>query len=169
VNQLLYFLLNVKASLLSTGGLGNVPSLHADLIRRSMATEKQFAAALAVGQLSPGPNGMWVVALGFGLGGLSGALISLLAICVPAGLVLVIRSFYKKHKDHAAVNGFIWGLTVAMVIEFGGTMANLVHNVKPFWLGATVASIAFLVSLRTKLPVVLIIGIAAIAGLLFKP
>ena len=38
------FLLTLKASLLSPGGLGNVPSLHDDLIARGAVTERQLAA-----------------------------------------------------------------------------------------------------------------------------
>ena len=65
-----YFLLVLKASLLSTGGLGNVPGLHDDLVAtRGWVTERQFAESIAVGQTSPGPNGVWVISLGYMIGG----------------------------------------------------------------------------------------------------
>ncbi|MCD6289887.1 MAG: chromate transporter, partial [Anaerolineae bacterium] len=54
MNPLIYFLLFLKGSLFSTGGLGNLPILHGDFIARGWATESDFVQALAVGQLSPG-------------------------------------------------------------------------------------------------------------------
>ena len=68
-----YFWAFLKASLFSTGGTGNLPSLHADLIPAHVATTQHFAEALAIGQLSPGPTGLWVVGLGYLTRGLAGA------------------------------------------------------------------------------------------------
>ena len=59
----LYFWLFFKASLFSTGGTGNLPSLHADLPAHGWASEQQFGEALTIGQVSPGPTGLWVVSL----------------------------------------------------------------------------------------------------------
>jgi len=64
IEPLLYFWLILKASLFSTGGNGNLPSIHADMLARGWATERHFAEALAIGQIRPGPNGLWVVCLG---------------------------------------------------------------------------------------------------------
>ena len=53
INPLLFFWEFLKASLFSTGGLGNLPFLHKDLIALGWATESDFITALAVGQVSP--------------------------------------------------------------------------------------------------------------------
>ena len=47
IEPLLYFWLLLKASLVSTGGSGNLPSLHGDLLARGWASERQFAESLA--------------------------------------------------------------------------------------------------------------------------
>jgi chromate transporter len=44
ISPLVYFLLFFKASLFSTGGLSNLPSLHQDLIGNSWANEADFGA-----------------------------------------------------------------------------------------------------------------------------
>src|SRR5919199_5429647 len=75
---LIYFWLMLKASFFATSGTGNIPSLHADLLARGWATERQFAESLAVGQISPGPSGLWVVSLGYLTAGLPGALLALI-------------------------------------------------------------------------------------------
>ncbi len=82
-NPLLYLLLFLKASLFSSGGFSNLPSLHQDLLSNGWATEAEFGQALAIGQISPGPNGLWVISLGYLTGGYLGALLALIAITVP--------------------------------------------------------------------------------------
>ncbi|MFI5270051.1 MAG: chromate transporter, partial [Chloroflexota bacterium] len=59
------FLLFLKASALSFGGLGGLPILHQDLVLRNVPdVDRLVGQALAVGRLSPGPNGLYVVSLG---------------------------------------------------------------------------------------------------------
>jgi len=49
----------------STGGFSNLPSLHQDLLANGWASEADFAESIAIGQISPGPNGLWVICLGY--------------------------------------------------------------------------------------------------------
>src|SRR2546422_2464064 len=65
INPFIYFLLFLKASLFSTGGFSNLPSLHQDLIANGWAKEVDFGQSIAIGQISPGPNGLWVISLGY--------------------------------------------------------------------------------------------------------
>ena len=46
------FLLFLKASLFSTGGFSNLPSLHQDLTANGWAKETDFGQSLAIGQIS---------------------------------------------------------------------------------------------------------------------
>jgi chromate transporter len=115
INPLLYFWLFLKASLFSSGGTGNLPSLHADLIPARLATEPQFAEALTIGQLAPGPNGLWSVSLGFLTGGWLGAILALVAITLPPFLILAVERLYRRIESHPAVEGFVRGLSLAIV------------------------------------------------------
>ena len=65
IDPLQFFLIFLKASLLSFGGLGNLPFLHTDLIALGWAQESDFLTAIAVGQMSPGPTGLWSISLGY--------------------------------------------------------------------------------------------------------
>jgi chromate transporter len=115
INPLLYFWIFLKASLFSSGGTGNLPSLHNDLIPARLATETQFAEALTIGQLAPGPNGLWSVSLGFLTYGWLGAVLSLIAITVPPFLILAVERLYRRIESHPAVEGFVRGLSLAIV------------------------------------------------------
>ncbi len=61
IDPLVYLWLLLKASLFTTGGSGNIPILYQEMIPRGWATDRQFAEALAIGQISPGPTGLWVI------------------------------------------------------------------------------------------------------------
>ena len=65
INPLIYFLLFLKASLFSSGGFSNLPSLHQDLLGNGWANDTDFGQSIAIGQISPGPNGLWVISLGY--------------------------------------------------------------------------------------------------------
>ncbi|MBC8103777.1 MAG: chromate transporter [Cytophagales bacterium] len=117
-DPLLYFWFFVKASLFSSGGTGNLPSLHADLITAGFATESQFAESLTIGQLAPGPNGLWSVSLGYLTGGWGGAALALIAALLPPFLILAVERLYRRIESHPAVEGFVRGLSLAIVGVF---------------------------------------------------
>ena len=76
MNPWLLFWLLLKASLFSTSGTGNLPILHTDLLALGWATDHNFAEALAIGQISPGPTGLWVISLAFLVDGVRGSLLA---------------------------------------------------------------------------------------------
>lgn len=165
MNVFQFFFLVLKASLFSTSGMGNVPSLHSDLIARGWTTEHQFAESLAVGQVAPGPNGLWVISLGYLIGGLPGALAALGAICLPPLLVIVLDRFYHRVEHQPAVEGFVRGLSLAVVGVFVVVLLRLLQgaglDVRSVMI--TLASVGL--GLTKRVPVIAILVIAAVAGL----
>src|SRR5579871_5903674 len=107
INPALYFLLFLKASLFSTGGLSNLPSLHQDLLGAGWAVDAEFGESIAIGQISPGPNGLWVISLGYLTYGYLGAALALIAIILPALLVLVVAAIYNRIKEQRWVEGLM--------------------------------------------------------------
>jgi len=66
VNVLDLFLVFLKASFLSSGGLAPLPLLQQELIgQRSLLDSADFASALAIGRIGPGPNGKFVLSIGY--------------------------------------------------------------------------------------------------------
>ena len=133
IHPLELFWIMFKAALLSTSGTGNLPIVHQDLLAGGWATDRQFAESLAIGQISPGPSGLWVISLGYLVDGLRGAALTLLAIALPPLLVLVlVHGFYRRWGSHPATQGFVRGLSLAVVgifvIVLGGIM-NFAGNV----------------------------------------
>lgn len=156
----------LKSSLLSTGGMGNVPIVHADLVVANLATERQFTSAMAIGQLSPGPTGLWIVALGYALGGLWGALATVVAVSLPPLLSLGVAALYRRANEHPGVEGLVGGLGLTVAGVSGGTMLFLIgsEGLRPLPIGIAVG--ALLLGLHGRLPTSLVILAGALAGLL---
>jgi chromate transporter len=127
IDALLLFWLMFKAALFSTSGSGNLPILHQDLLARGWATDRNFAESLAIGQISPGPSGLWVISLGYLLDGLRGALLTLVAITLPPLVVLLIDGFYRRYGDHPALQGFVRGLSLAVSGIFFVVLAGIMN------------------------------------------
>ncbi len=168
MNPLLYFWLFLKASLFSTGGMGNLPSLHADLMARRWATERHFAESLMIGQISPGPNGLWVICLGYLTDGLTGALLAVVAITLPPLLILLVDKLYRRVQDHPAVEGFVRGLSLAVVGIFAVVLAALLRSGGVEVRGVLIALAAAGLGLTRRVPLIVILGLGALAGIVLR-
>jgi chromate transporter len=165
-HSLALFWIMFRAALLSTTGTGNLPIVHQDLLSRGWATDRQFAESLAIGQISPGPTGLWVISLGYLVGGLRGAALTLVAIALPPVLVLVlVHGLYRRWGHHPATQGFVRGLGLAVAGIFvivltgimntaGWTSTNLMITLGAIVLGAT-----------RRVPVLAVLVLAAIVGI----
>ncbi len=161
-----YFWLFLKASLFSTSGLGNLPSLHADLIPLGWASDRQFAEALTVGQVSPGPSGLWAISLGYLTAGMAGALLSTVALCIPPFAVLLVDRLHRQIGEHPAVRGFVRGLGLTVNGIFVIVMLDLLlaEGLSPPTL--LIAAGAVGLALTRRVPVLVILLLAAGAGIL---
>ncbi len=161
MNPFHYFWITLKAFLLSTGGFGPLPSIHQDLVPFGYAQERNFTEALSVGQLSPGPNGLWVVALGFLIGGLPFAIMAALAAMLPPLIILLIQRVYQRVAHLPATHGFLDGLGLAIigvgVIVLGSLLFSGGFN--PVLIAISIAAAG--ATLLRRLPSIVIIAIAA--------
>ena len=165
MDWLTFFWYVLKSYLFSTGGFGPLPSLHADLLARSWATEKQFTEALAVGQLSPGPNGLWVVSLSYLVAGVPGAVLATIALLLPPMFVLFVERGYLKIAMHPATQGLLDGV-VLVIVGIGVTiLADLLRNTDFDASTVAIVAISALLAISRRLPVNAILVAAALAGL----
>lgn len=166
IDPLNYFWLLLKASLFSTGGQGNLPSLYTDFVTRGWAGDAQFAEALAIGQLSPGPSGLWVISLGYLTYGLPGALLAALAICLPPLAVLLIAAVHRRVGDHPAIEGFMRGLGLAVAGVFFVVMLVLLRDTGIDWRSVLLVVSGAALGATRRLPVPIVLLLAGAAGAL---
>lgn len=167
MNPLALFGFLIKASLLSFSGMGNLPSLHADLHGRGWATDRQFVEAIAVGQVSPGPTGLWVVSLGYLVDGVRGALLATAAIVIPPFLVLALERVYRRIRHLRVVQGFVHGLGLGVVGTFAVVLMQILKSSTDVRALGFVLAGLLLASVR-RIPVALVIAGSAAAGILLR-
>jgi len=78
--------------------------------------ERQFADAVAVGKLTPGPVLLMATFIGYVAHGLSGAIVATFTIfAAPFVLVVVLGSWLLRMRSRRAVRAALRGLTPAVV------------------------------------------------------
>ena len=168
MSLVLYFWLFLKASLFSTGGMGNLPSLHRDLIVRRWAMEKQFAESLTIGQVAPGPNGLWVVSLGYLTHGLAGACLATIAVTLPPLLVILLDRIYRVHRDHPMVVGFVRGMSLAVVGSFAVVIAGMLASSRVTRTSGILCCLSVYLGATKRVSAPVIILGAALIGILVR-
>ncbi len=166
MNPGLLFLYVLRAALLSSGGMGNISSLHNSFVPRGLATDAQFGQALTVGQLAPGPNGLWVVSLGYLMLGPWGSVAALAGILIPPLLIVWIEKLYSRVQHHPAAEGLVRGLNLAVVGAFVPVLIKLMNGPGVSLLTVSLAVAAFGLGWIKKLPVLAIVAACGAVGVL---
>ena len=165
-HHLLLFWIMFRAALLSTTGTGNLPIVHQDLLSRGWATDRQFAESLAIGQISPGPTGLWVISLGYFVGGLRGAALTLVAIALPPLLVFVlVHGLYRRWSYHPAIQGFVRGLGLAVAGVFVIVLTGIMNTAGWNSTNLIITLGAIVLGAMRRVPVLVVLVLAAIVGI----
>lgn len=105
-------------SLFAVGGAAAaVPEMHRIAVEvQHWMTDKQFADAYAIAQLSPGPNVLIVTLIGYAVAGLPGALAATLAMCLPTALLAYSVSRYLNRAGESRWPALIQAALVPLSI-----------------------------------------------------
>jgi chromate transporter len=166
--DLALFLVLLKDSALALGGLGSLPLVRQDLVATGIATDAQVVQALAIGRLSTGPNGLWIVSLGYQIGGWTGALAALVATSVPPLVMVPLTMVARRFLMTAWFAGLVRGAALATAGLLASTGVSLIApdlTAAALWqLAVGVAAIVLTYQGRVH-PGVVVIG-GALAGAL---
>lgn len=159
------------------GGISVVPGMHRYLVvQQSWLTEGQFTSSVALAQIAPGPNVLFVALMGWNVGinaggmhlALLGALLCLLGIVLPSSLLtLWATRWAQRNQTRRGVRAFKQGMTPLVVALLLSTAWLLMTpSVTPqtqwtFWL---VAVAALLVLWRTRVNFVWVLLAGAMCG-----
>ena len=104
MNLVLLYLLLLKATFTSFSGLASLPMIRSDFVmHHRVLTDRQLNTAVAAGRLGPGPAGIYVVSVGYLVGGIPGACVGWLAVITPAFLIIPMIRFLGKRAEHRRV------------------------------------------------------------------
>ena len=109
------------------GGPSVIPLIKAEALSRGWATEEQFLDTLALGNTLPGPIAVKLAwALGQQAGGLVGAAVAVVALCLPGvALMTTLAALFGRFRDQPAVAGMMRGARAAAVGMLAWTAISL--------------------------------------------
>jgi chromate transporter len=141
-------------SLFAVGGANAaVPEMHRIAVEvHHWMTEKQFADAFAISQLSPGPNVLIVTLIGYAVAGVAGALGATLAMCVPTAVLayFVSRRLARSSASRwpAVIRAALVPLSIGLMAASGLVVAQAADKT---WLAALVTVTVAIVAATTRL------------------
>jgi chromate transporter len=114
MNLVLLYLLLFKAVITSFSGMASLPVVRHDfVVTRHVLTDRQLNAAIVAGQTGPGPNGLYLVSVGYFAAGLPGAFAGLIALITPAFLIIPLMSWIGKYANIPRIRGAIRAVILA--------------------------------------------------------
>jgi chromate transporter len=108
------------------GGFAVIPHLKAMVATHGWATDRQFADAVAIGKLTPGPVLLMATFLGYLEQGVAGAAVATVAIfAAPFLLVVLLGTWLDRMRSRRWVRSALRGLTPAVVGLMAGAAITL--------------------------------------------
>jgi chromate transporter len=171
VSELALFLTFLKDSALSLGGLGALPLIRQDLVAPGFVTDAQVVQALALGRLSTGPNGLWIVSLGYFAAGPLGAVLALLACSLPPLVMIPATELSRRFLLTAPFAGLVRGASLAtagLLLSTGVTLVAPDAGVATWW-QIVLGVIAIALTLQGRIhPGIVVFGGACVGVILAR-
>jgi chromate transporter len=166
------FVYFAKAGLFVFGsGLAVVPFLYGGVVQgHHWLTDHQFVDAVAVAMITPGPVVITVAFIGYLVAGVAGATAAALGIFWPVYFIVVLLApSYKRWAKNPQLNAFVRGVTAAATGAIAGAVIVLARRSVYDLPTLAIAIVSLAVLFRWKIPEPVVIGCAAMAGLLLRP
>ncbi|RWR03039.1 hypothetical protein ED28_04370 [[Pantoea] beijingensis] len=152
------------ASILSFGGLSSLPILRGQMQNAGLPADTLLLHSLAIGNIAPGPNGLYLVVVGYFIGGFNGACVAVIALIVPPFLVIILERIRNRLVHLRRFRAVMFSLSLAVIAVLIPSSASLVSHAATDLTGMLmVAAGALLLLLR--LPS--LVGIALAIGVGF--
>jgi chromate transporter len=169
MNLFIVYLLLLKATLTSFSGLAGLPIVRQDFVLTHHAiNDAQLNAAVAVGRTVPGPNGLYVVCVGYFAAGVWGAVAGSLALMTPAFLIIFLLRWVGRHADNPIVRRVISSVVLAGAGLLIATTMQLLSSAVTDGFSATVMVVSFFVMTFANIDTFWLMLGAALAGLVRK-
>ena len=167
MNLALLYLLLLKASITSFSGLTSLPVIRRDFVeKRHVLTDRQLNAAVAAGRTAPGPNGLYIVSVGYFVGGWAGGAAACAAMVTPAFLIIPMLRYLGRRAERPRVKSAIQAVTIAAAALVINAAIPLARDSINGWIAAAIAAGSFFFLVLTKREVAWVIAGASLAGLL---
>ncbi|MBZ5605567.1 MAG: chromate transporter [Acidobacteriia bacterium] len=169
MNVFILYLLLLKATMTSFSGLASLPMVRDDLVvHHRVLTDRQLNTAVVAGRTGPGPNGLYLVSVGYFVDGLPGAIAGLMAVMTPAFLILPLMYWLGRRAETPRVKSAIR----AVILSSAGLLLTaslpLARDAITGPLTAVIVAVSAIILSFTKLDSAWLMLGAAAVGLVAK-
>jgi chromate transporter len=172
------FVRYLALSLLSVGGaITTASEMHRYLVdQQRWLTDAQFNSSIAIAQVAPGPNILFVALLGWNVGvnagnmltGLLGMLVTMVGILLPSTTLTYLAARWgHRNRELRAVRAFKQGMApivIALLIATGWILAGAHHDPAGHWPLWLLTGVITLIIWRTRIHLLWLLGAGAVLG-----
>lgn len=172
------FIVFVKVGFTSFGGMSMVPIINEEMIKHGWMNSQEVVDIVAIAEMTPGPLGINCATFaGIQVSGVLGGIIAVLGVLMPVfTTTMLVTIFYEKFKETQVVTNalhFIRPVCIGIIIAVAFSLGQVTYfittetgmklNIENICIGI----ISFVLLLKFKLPIPVVIIVAAILGYIF--
>jgi chromate transporter len=151
VNLVLLYLLLLKAVITSFSGMASLPMVRQDFVAtRHVLTDRQLNTAIVAGRTGPGPNGLYLVSVGYFAAGVPGAIAGLLALITPSFLIIPMMMWVGNYASIPRVRSAIRAIILASVGLLIAASIPLTRDAATSPLMAAIVAVSFAILAFTR-------------------
>ena len=130
-------------------------------------SQTEFASAIALGQITPGPILISATFIGYKVHGLLGAFVATFAIFFPPALLMVTASRALEKINHSPIiQRSLRGIRAAVVGLIASAALVVGQTAQVHWASAAILAATLIALIRFRVEVALVIPAAGLAGLI---
>jgi len=169
MNLLLLYLLLSKAVVTSFSGMASLPVVRNDfVVTPHILTDRQLNTAIVAGRTGPGPNGLYLVSVGYFAAGLPGAFAGLVALVTPAFLIIPLMSWIGQYANLPRIRSAIRAVILGSAGLLLAASIPLARDAATGPLAAAIILVSFVVLSFTRIETWWVMVGAAVVGLSAK-
>jgi chromate transporter len=155
--------------LLFGGGFVFIPLIQEIVVAGfGWVTQAEFAIAIAVGQVTPGPILISAAFIGYKLLGVWGAFVATAAIFTPSAVLMIMAShLLARIKTSRNIQAALVGIRAVVVGLIFAAAVVIAQTMPVHWLSAAILVAALVALLRFNVGAIWIIPAAGLLGVLF--
>jgi chromate transporter len=153
------------------GGYVVIPAIQKVIVEgMQWLNNREFADAIAMGQITPGPIYISATFIGYKVGGIIGAITATIAIFLPPGLLMIFCSRFLDYiKQSRIIVAVFKGLRPAVIGMIFSAAFTIGKGMELSWPSILIFLSVLVLSVKFKVNVVYLIPLSGLAGvLLFK-
>ncbi len=152
MNLIVLYLLLLKATMTSFSGMASLPVVRQDFVEtRHVLTDRELNTAIVAGRTGPGPNGLYLVSVGYFVDGAAGAAAGLLALITPAFLILPLMKWAGSYAQIPRIRGAIRAVILASAGLLIAASIPLTRDAATSVLTAVIVVASFLILVLTRI------------------